>query len=168
MMRKLLIALGLLAGMESAAMACSCMPPPQDRAQMRDLANELAGGAVALVEVDVRSGFNARTRRGELLRVRQTLAGRAARDFRLARRGPPSGAMCDVEYQAGSRGLMLLYRADRPIVRGQRQYRDGGLCASILLQNAELRQMVIEAMQNRRTMGQNDASPFAPPCGSAA
>ena len=167
-MKKLLIGLAMLVGAEGAAQACSCMPLTGDPAQMRQLANELAQGAVALVDVDVRSGYNPRTRRGELMRVRQTVAGRAPRDFRIARQGAPSSAACDVEYQAGSNALVLLYRADRPMVRGQRQFRDGGLCVSMFLHNAQFRQMLIEAMRRPRAASEANGSPAGAPCANNA
>lgn len=167
-MKKLLIAAALLFGAEGVAQACSCLGLSEDTAQMRHLANEVARGAVALVEVDVRSAYNARTRRGELVRVRETFAGRVPRDFRIARAGPPSSAACHVEYEAGSQPMVLLYRAERPTDRGQRQYRDAGLCVSMLLHNAQFRQMLIEAMRRPRAASETIGSPAGAPCANTA
>lgn len=167
-MKKLLIGLAMLVGAEGAAMACSCMPLTGDPAQMRQMADEVAQGAVALVEVDVRAGYNPRTRLGELMRVRRTVAGRAPRDFRIARQRPPSSASCDVEYRTGSNALVVLYRADRPMVRGQRQFRDGSLCVSMFLHNAQFRQMLIEAMRRPRVASDAAGSPAGAPCANSA
>lgn len=167
-MKRMLIGLAMLVGAEGAAQACSCIPVSNDPAQMRALVDEIARDAVALVEVDVRSGYNARTRRGELMRVRQTYSGRVPRDFRIARERPPSSAACDVEYRAGSQPMVLLYRAARATDRGQRQFRDGSLCVSMFLHNSEFRRMLIEAMRRPRSAGQTSGSPGGTGCANTA
>jgi len=146
----------------------TCLPLTGDPAQMRQLADEIAQGAVAVVDVDVRAAYNPRTRRGELMRVRETLAGRAPREFRIARSSPPSSAACGVEYRAGSNALVVLYPAERRMVRGQPQFRGESLCVSMFLHNAQFRQMLIEAMRRPRVSGQTSASPAGPPCANNA
>lgn len=169
-MRRLLIAIAMFLGGESSALACSCLARPVDPVKLRALANEIAADATALVEVDVRSGYDVQSRRGERMRVRRTFAGRAPREFRLARGDrPPSSAMCDVDYYvAGSRPIMLIYPADRPRGRGQAQFRDAGLCVSMYLHDAGFRQMLVEAMRRRPARERTSAAPARLPCASRA
>ena len=168
-MRRLLIGIAMFFGAESAALACSCLARPVDPVQLRALANEIAVGATALVEVDVRSGYEVRSRRGERMRVRRTFAGRAPREFRVARGDrPPSSAMCDVDYVAGSRPVMLIYPAERPRDRGQAQFRDAGLCIAMYLHDARFRQMLVEAMRRRPAGERTSAASPVTPCASPA
>src|SRR5687768_8740965 len=115
MHRLLLVPLLFLAG-EGAALACSCIPPPIDPAQQRIHARQAAKGALALVEVELAAPYDERLGRGERLRVRRTLAGRAPAVFEVERTHAPSSASCDVEFQSGTRTWILLYA---PELRGR-------------------------------------------------
>lgn len=168
-MERLLIAASLLLGGESAALACSRVPLSDNPAQLRELANAMARNATALVEVDVLTGYDANTRRGEQMRVRHTFAGRAPQNFRIARYGhQPYGSTCDVVYAPGLKTLVVIYPPDRSQSAGRGEFRDSGLCGSFLLQDARFRQMLVNAMRRRSTSAQPTASPPPSPCRNAA
>src|SRR5687767_4151218 len=102
-MRYPLLALVLAATAESAALACSCRQPPETEAGRQRLAREVAQGASALVEVELARRYDERTGRGERLRVRRTLAGRAAPLVDLERHARPQSAACEQEFEPGRR-----------------------------------------------------------------
>lgn len=147
-MRRLLLPLLLLVAAETSALACSCMKPSTDPAQRRAHAREAARGALALVEVELAAPFDARLGRGERLRVRRTLAGRAPAVFEVERAHAPSSASCDVEFQRGTRTLVLLYA---PRMRGRAiRYRVSASCTGYMLADAAFRAELVAWMRRRR------------------
>lgn len=150
-MRQAILAAVIALGAESTALACSCLPP-LNAADERASADRIANGAVALVEVDVLSPYDRRRRRGELMRVRNVLAGRSTPTFRLSRlRAPDSAGMCDNIYQMGERTIVVLYPAMPQRRRRGNYYREGGVCTTALAKSFPvLRQYLVRAI-NRRT-----------------
>ena len=147
-MSRLLLLLFLFLAAESAALACSCIRPPTDPAQQRVHAREVARGALALVEVELVSPYDERTGRGERLRVRRTLAGRAPAAFEVERNHAPSSASCDVEFQRGVRTWVVLYA---PQMRGRAvRYRVSASCTGYMLANAAFRSELAAQMRRRR------------------
>jgi hypothetical protein len=146
MSRLLLLLLAFLAG-EGAALACSCMRPPTDPAQQRAQAREVARGALALVEVELAAPYDQRLGRGERLRVRRTLAGRAPAIFEVERQHAPSSASCDVEFQPGARTWIVLYA---PQMRGRSvRYRVSASCTGYMLANAAFRAELAARIRRR-------------------
>ena len=132
---------------ESAALACSCIVPPTDPAEIRGHARETARGALALVEVELVSPYDERLGRGERLRVRRTLAGRAPAVFEVERHHPPSSASCDVEFQPGGRTWLVLYA---PQMRGRTtRYRVSASCTGYMLAGARFRAELAAQMRRR-------------------
>lgn len=150
-MRRLLIGLAMLFGAEGTALACSCVAPSRDPAEIRSMAEDMARSGVALVEVEVLSGYDARRNVGERMRVRRLIAGSAPRTFRVARRGQPQSSMCDNEYRRGERGVMLLVpdRSGRRRGGGERQFGDRGNCTTYLLQAPGYREALIDAFRRK-------------------
>ena len=75
--------------------------------------------------------------RGERLRVRRTLAGRAPAVFEVERHHPPSSASCDVEFQRGARTWVVLYA---PQMRGRSDPLPGlRSCTGYMLADAAFR-----------------------------
>jgi hypothetical protein len=147
MSRLLLLLLLFLAG-ESAALACSCLPPPADPAQQRVHARQVARGALALVEVELVAPYDQRLGRGERLRVRRTLAGRAPAVFEVERPHAPSSAACDVEFPKGARTWVVLYA---PRMRGRAiRYRISASCTGHMLADAAFRSELAAEMLRRR------------------
>ena len=147
MPRLLLLLLLFLAG-EGAALACSCIRPPTDPAQQRVHAREVARGALALVEVELVAPYDERMGRGERLRVRRTLAGRAPAVFQVERNHAPSSASCDVEFQRGARTWVVLYA---PQMRGRTiRYRVSASCTGYMLANPAFRAELAAQMRRRR------------------
>jgi hypothetical protein len=149
-MRRALIALAfaLAAAAETAAVACTCIMPPGDPAERQRLARETAERALALVEVEVLSGYDARRRRGERLRVRRTIAGKAPALVTAERRARPSSAACDLELRPGQRATILLYPPERRAAAGV--YRVSESCTTYLLADAAFRAALVEAMRRPR------------------
>jgi hypothetical protein len=147
-MRRYLVPLLLLVAAESAAIACSCIMPPTDPAQRRAQAREVARGALALVEVELAAPYDQRSGRGERLRVRRTLAGRAPALFEVERHHPPSSASCDVEFQPRARTFVVLYA---PQMRGRTvRYRISPTCTGYMLAGAAFRADLVAEMRRRR------------------
>jgi hypothetical protein len=147
MSRFFLLALLFLAG-EGAALACSCIRPPDDPAQQRAHARETAKGALALVEVELAAPYDARRGRGERLRVRRILAGRAPSTFEVERVQAPSSAACDVEFQPAARTLVVLYA---PRMRGGTvRYRISSTCTGYMLAGAAFRAELAAQIRGRR------------------
>ncbi|HEX8449443.1 MAG TPA: hypothetical protein VF652_07620 [Allosphingosinicella sp.] len=147
-MPRLLLALLLALAGESAALACSCLPPPTDPAQQRERAREVARGALALVEVELVAPYDQRLGRGERLRVRRTLAGRAPAVFEVERHHPPSSAACDVEFGAGQRTWVVLYA---PQMKGRAiRYRVSASCTGYMLAGAAFRAELAARMRRGR------------------
>lgn len=147
-MRLSLVAAGALLALESAALACSCIST-DDPAELKRFAAEASEGAVALVEVEVLSPYDRATGRGEVLRVVQTLAGRAPLTFQVPRAGPPFGASCDLELRAAQREVLILYPSaaspnDAPA------FRISGLCTDHLLEKPVFRNALIRHIGGSR------------------
>ena len=146
-MPRLILALLLAVAAEAAALACSCVPPPEDPVARRTLAREIAQRALALVEVELVAPYGAQPGRGERLRVRRTLAGRAPAAFEVERFADPSSAACDVQFQSGARALIVVYP---PRNRVAGLYRISSSCASYLLGDAALRTALVDEIDRRR------------------
>lgn len=140
--RALLLAVFILFGGATAAVACSCLMP-RSPAEAAHLARSTLQGAVAIVEADVLTGYVERSRTGERLRVRRVLWGRAPASLTLARVGSPSSASCDIEFRPGERRVVILYR--RPA--GLEPH---NLCSDYLVRGAYLRVLLREARRLRR------------------
>ncbi|HLL31629.1 MAG TPA: hypothetical protein VK403_11580 [Allosphingosinicella sp.] len=149
-MTRLLLPLLLFLAAETAALACSCIMPPADPAQRRAHVREAARGALALVEVELLVPYDRRRGRGERLRVRRTLAGRAPAAFEVERNHVPSSASCDVEFQRGGRTLVLLYA---PRARGRAampRYRVSASCTGLMLADPAFRTLLVAEIRSRR------------------
>lgn len=147
-MRHVLAALLLIAGVEAAALACSCIPPPANAAEARAAAREVARRAVAMVEAEVVSGYDRAHGRGEWVRVRRVLGGRAPGAFRVHRMGPPSSAACGLELRQGQRAFLILYPA-RTRAPGEAQFAVHGLCTDHFARDPALRRLVIAQLRRR-------------------
>jgi len=148
-MRRFLIALLVLAAAETAALACSCVDVPRDAARRQALARDIATGALALVEVELVTPYD-RPGRGERLRVRRTLAGRAPAAFEVERDRPPISTACDLEFNSGERTLVLIYAPRRPAVQRSSRYRISSSCTTYLLADAAFRAAVVREWGRRR------------------
>ncbi|HEY5721614.1 MAG TPA: hypothetical protein VIT45_04760 [Allosphingosinicella sp.] len=148
-MRFLFLALCLLIGLESVASACSCRRSPRDEASRQALAARIAKESTALVEVELVSPYDPRTGRGERLRVRRVLAGRAGPTVEVERLRRPQGAACDIVFHATGRRVVALQPALHP-EKGRPLHRVGGSCTAILLADPATRQAVIAAIRRRR------------------
>ena len=147
-MRRFLLPLLLLAAAETSALACSCIMPPTDPVERRAHAREVARGALALVEVELVTPYDARLSRGERLRVRRIAAGRAPAVFEVERHHPPSSASCDVEFRRGARTWVVLYA---PQMRGRAiRYRVSASCTGYMLAGAAFRADLVSEMRRRR------------------
>ena len=109
-MRKLMLGLAFAVAVEAAALACSCAYP-SDVGEARIHARDALRRATAVVEADVLTSYDSRRQRGEQVRVRRVLFGRAPRSFDVARAGRPSSAACELELGAGERRILILYPA---------------------------------------------------------
>lgn len=141
-LRALPFAVALLFGGTTAAIACSCIMAPSP-AEAGFLARSTLQGAVAIVEADVLTSYDERTRTGERLRVRRLLWGRAPSTLTLARSGSPSSASCDLEFGAGERRVIILYRRPAGI-------EPHNLCSDYLARGAYLPVLLREARRLRR------------------
>ena len=108
-MRKLLLGILLVAAADGAALACSCIAPGTPE-QSRGLARDAVRNAIAIVEVEVLSGYRPGSI-GEEVRVRNVLWGRAPSSFGIERRAMPSSASCDLLLTTGQRKVLILYPA---------------------------------------------------------
>jgi hypothetical protein len=108
-MRKFLYGMMLVAAAEGAALACSCIAPGTPE-QSRGLARDAVRNAIAIVEVEVVSGYRPGSI-GEEVRVRRLLWGRAPNSFGIERRAIPSSAACDLLLTTGQRKVLILYPA---------------------------------------------------------
>ena len=147
-MKRVLLALLLLFAGEGAALACSCIAT-RDPQELTRLGRDEARYAIALVEVDVVSAYDPLWKRGEKLRVRRTLAGRAPASIRVERPHPPDEASCDLKLRRGQRTLLILYppRAKR-LLRGG-QHRVSGLCTANMLYQPVFRAALMEGIRRR-------------------
>ena len=147
-MRYLLLALCLLAGLESAASACSCRGQPVGDAERRALAARIASEATALVEVDLVSPYDPKSRRGERLRVRRVLAGQAGPRIEVERLRPPYSAACDLVFPPGYRRVVLLHPPLHP-EKGRPLQRVSSSCTALILADPAMQKAVIAAMRVR-------------------
>lgn len=148
-MRFLFLALWLLIGLESAASACSCRGQPRDESERQALAARIAKESTGLVEVELVSPYDPRTGRGERLRVRRVLAGRAGKIVEVERLRRPQGAACDMVFHAGGRRIVALQPALHP-EKGRPLHRVGSSCTALLLADPATREAVIAAIRRRR------------------
>jgi len=145
-MRHVFLALLLVAAAETAALACTCIAVPTDAGERRSLAQDVAQDAVALVEVELVTPFDAATGRGERLRVVSTLAGQAPAAFDVERDRAPSSAACDLEFRSGERVLVLLYPARQPGQGAAARFRLADSCLTHLLADLPFRNALITAV----------------------
>jgi len=148
-MFRFLLCLLLLVAAESAALACSCVQAPRDAEQRRAMARDMRAGALALVEVELVAPYQ-RSGRGERLRVRRTLAGRAPATFMVERGGTPSSASCDVEFSSGRRTLILLYPPRGLVDSRGPVYRISASCSTYMLADAAFRAALLQEWRRRR------------------
>ena len=144
-MRNLVLALALAVAAEAAALACSCAFP-SDLSEARMHARGTVRRATAIVEADVLTSYDARRQRGEQVRVRRVLFGRAPRSFEVARGGQPSSAACELELNAGERRILILYPATGKL---KGRYGVHSLCSDALLSPRYLAVTLEEARWRR-------------------
>lgn len=142
------LAAAALISAETAAIACSCMNT-DDPAQLREFAADVVRGAVAMVEVETVLSYEESKGAGDRMRVLRTLAGDAAGEFTVHRRTFPSGASCDLLFERGQRGIVLLYPVSEP-AGGRPAYRISGLCTAHLLDKPLFRTEVKKLMAAAR------------------
>ena len=141
-MRYWTLAAAAIVAAETAAIACSCIAT-DDPTELRRFAAEAAQGAVALVEAEAVTSFEA-TRTGERMRVIRTLAGNAPAEFTVERGPSPSSASCDVLYNVGDRAIIILYPAEGGGAGSV--YRTSGLCSVHMLEKPVYRDELIRNM----------------------
>ena len=152
-MKHWLIGAAALVGIEAVALACSCINT-DDPAQLRRIAADAAKNAIAVVEAEALTSFEA-TRTGEQMRITRIIAGNAPVHFKLERQELPSSASCDVLYNVGDRAVMILYPATGSTA-GTALFRPSGLCTVHLLDKPIFLKAVIDAVGSvgRRTRGE--------------
>lgn len=141
-MRYFILAAAAIVAAETAAIACSCIAT-DDPTELRRFAADAAQGAVALVEAEALTSFEA-TRTGERMRVVRTLAGNAPAEFTIERGASPSSASCDVLYNVGDRALVILYPSQGSSAGPV--YRTSGLCSVHMLEKPVYRDELIRNM----------------------
>jgi hypothetical protein len=146
-MRAWTIAAILLVAAEGVALACSCIAPGKPE-EARATAREVVKEAVAIVEVQVLSGYDERWRKGERVEVRRTLFGRAPATFHVFRYGRPSSAACGLELKKGERRVLILYRPKRTPWFGS-HYAVHNLCSDYLVRQPYLPVTLQEARRRR-------------------
>jgi len=145
-MRKLLLAIALTAGVEDAALACSCIAPsgPEEaRADARQIAPNVVAIVEAVTMTPYRPGPDLEWGVGEQVRVQRTLFGKAPRTLRLARGRMPSSASCDLMLDKGQRKVLILSRGRKGAYRMQ------GLCSDYLTSERYLPILLDEARKSR-------------------
>ena len=153
-MKLWIAAAAALLSVPTAALACSCLATT-DPAELRNLAPESARNAIALVEVETLVPFHESDGAGDRMRVVRTLAGAAAAEFRVERGHLPSSASCDLLFERGQRGTLILYPAAPPVARGSiPTYRISGLCTDHLLDQPAFRDEIIRLIGHRSTPGE--------------
>ena len=149
-MRHFLALVSVLAmAAETAALACTCIALPVDAAERRELAGDVADGAVALVEVELDRGYDSAAGRGERLRVVSTLAGRAPAAIEVERDGTPDTGRCDLEFRPGERVIVLLYPPRVAAQAGEAHYRLADKCLTQLVGDAAFRSELVAAIGAR-------------------
>ena len=142
-MKQILLAASALIGIEAAALACSCINT-DDPAELRSIAADAARNAIAVVEAEALTSYEA-TRTGEQMRVTRMIAGNAPVYFTIQRQGFPSSASCDVLYKAGERAVMILYPATAPNA-GPETLRTSGLCTVHLLDKPVFLEAIVKSV----------------------
>lgn len=142
-MKHWLIAAAAVVGIEAAALACSCINT-DDPVELRRFAADAATNAVAVVEAEALSSFQA-TGSGERMRITRVIAGQAPVHFTIERGRFPSSASCDVLYNAGERAVMILYPATSSTAASP-TFRTSGLCTAHLLDKPLFLKAVVEAV----------------------
>jgi hypothetical protein len=140
-LRSLGLGLLLIAAVETAALACSCIAPgtPEDS---RIFAREAVRNAVAIVEVEALTEYSPGGD-GELVQVDRVLWGEAPRQLRLARSGFASSASCDLLLARGQRKVLILSRAE-----GGR-YAMQSLCSDFLVGDRGFLDVTLEEARRR-------------------
>jgi hypothetical protein len=153
MMKYWLFAAAALIAAETAAIACSCLAT-DDPVELRALAPDAAKDAVAMVEVETVLAFADSNGAGDRMRVVRSLAGGPVpAEFRVARGDFPSSASCDLLFEKGQRGVVLLYPA--PSAPGaEPAYRISGLCTAHLLDKPVFRDEVARLMAAPAGLGE--------------
>lgn len=149
-MRKIVLSLALLAGAESAALACSCIapsPPEESRADAR----QAVQGIVAIVEAEAITEYRPGGP-GEQVRVHRILFGEAPQTLRIERREFASSASCDLLLNRGERKVLILRRGEGVAYRMQ------GLCSDYLTSERYLPITLEEARQSPNEAGERAAA----------
>ena len=141
-MRKLLLSLGVILGLEAAALACSCIAPGSPEAS-----RAMARDAVAIVEVDVLSEYRPGDP-GELVRLRRTLFGKSPKTFRIQRSDFASSASCDLLLSKGQRKVLILSKPPGNRFTKQR-FQIQSLCSDYLTSTSHLSVTLQEARRRR-------------------
>ncbi|HEY0627116.1 MAG TPA: hypothetical protein VGD10_10330 [Allosphingosinicella sp.] len=149
-MRKLIIFIALLVGIEGAALACSCVPPGTPE-ESRDEARYAVRGVVAIVEAEVLSEYRPGGL-GEQIRVHRTLFGEAPQTFIIERSSFASSASCDLLLNRGERKVLILAGGDGGI------YRIQNLCSDYLTSERYLPIVLEEARLSSRRAGERAAN----------
>ncbi|HEX8258595.1 MAG TPA: hypothetical protein VF589_13265 [Allosphingosinicella sp.] len=136
-MRTIVLGLMLLAGVEGAALACSCIPPGAPE-QSRGFAREALQGVTAIVEAEAISDYRPGGP-GEEVRVLRTLFGSAPPTIRLERSEHASSASCDLLLGKGERKVLMLTPAEGGTYRMQ------SLCSDYLTSERYLPILLEEA-----------------------
>jgi hypothetical protein len=146
-MRKILLGLSLIVGLEAAALACSCIAPGSPE-ESRTLAREVAGKTSAIVEVDVLSEYRPGGP-GELVRLRRTLFGKAPKSFRIHRGPFASDASCDLLLRKGQRKVLILSSPAGNRFTGQR-FQMQNLCSDFLTSDRGYLAVLLQEARRRR------------------
>ena len=147
-MKLWIAAAAALLSVPTAALACSCLAT-EDPVELRNLAPEAAKNALALVEVETLVPFAESKGAGDRMRIVRILAGAAEPEFRVERGHFPSSASCDLLFERGQRGTIILYpAAPRATGDGLPTYRISGLCTGHLLDQPVLRGEIIRLIGN--------------------
>lgn len=147
-MRRILLGLSLVLGLEAAVLACSCMAPGSPEAS-RTMARQAVGDAVAIVEVDVVSEYRPGGP-GELVRLRRTLFGKSPKTFRIQRGDFASSASCDLLLSKGQRKVLILSRPAGKGSTGQR-FRIQSLCSDYLTSDRDYLAVTLQEARRRRS-----------------
>ena len=153
-MKLWIAAAAALLSVPTAALACSCLAT-DDPVELRRLAPEAARNAIALVEVETLVPFGESNGAGDRMRVVRTLAGSAASEFRVLRGRFPSSASCDLLFERGQRGTVILYPvATAGADASLPTYRISGLCTGHLLEQPVFRDEMIRLIGGGVTSGE--------------
>lgn len=163
-MRKLVLAAALLAGVEGAALACSCIAPGPPE-ESRGHAREAVQGIAAIVEAEALSEFS-HGGVGEQVRVHRTLFGQVPPTLRIERPPHASSASCDLLLSRGQRKLLILTPGEAGAYRMQ------SLCSDFLTAERYLPILLEEAARgsegSSRAGERADNCPRAPRVNSEA